>query len=197
MIHRITSGLLFILLLSTLSAIPADTSAFDQRLYKGGFGVKGGFIYVSTVHIDDKVTGDKVGDYQSKAGVTGGLFFDITLHQRTMLGLDIDLYDIQILNDREKLFNLGLSVKHAFPKKHSRMAVRPGLGIGYGYLAEIGFVEQANMLMVRAFTEVLFLSDRKVAWLVEGAVVMTPYGRSLDHKISANPFLMLRGGARF
>jgi hypothetical protein len=196
MILRITAGLPYVILLLIVIAIPSDTSAFDHRLYKGGFGVKGGFIYVTTVHLRDKSTGVNE-DYRTKAGLTGGVFFDIGLHRKTMLGLDIELYDVQIRGDREKLINFGLNIKHAIAYKNSRMAVRPGVGVGYGYLAEIGFIEKANFVIVKALTEVLFISDPKVIWVAEAAVVIVPYGRTIDHEITANPFLMLRGGARF
>ena len=197
MLRHITSGLLFVISLSIVIAIPSETSAFDQRLYIGGFGVKGGFMYVSTVHLHNKHTGLD-SDFRTKAGLAGGVFFDIGLHGKTMLGLDIELFDIQVQNDREKLMNFGLNIKHTVAAySHIRMAVRPGVGIGYGYLAEVGFIEQANFMIVKAFTEVLFVSDPKIIWVVEAAVIMAPYGRTNDYEITTNPFLMLRGGARF
>jgi hypothetical protein len=204
MIRPLTTGLLFVILLSIVIAIPSDTSAFDQRLYKGGFGVKGGFMYVTTVHLHNRHTGAD-NDYRTKAGLAGGVFFDIPLHRKTMLGLDIELYDIQIdqfdvldLDDRTKLINFSLDIKHTIAAyKQSRIAVRPGLGVGYGYLAEIGPIERASFVLAKAFTELLFVTDPKIIWVLEASIVMTPYGRTDDYKITANPFLMLRGGARF
>jgi hypothetical protein len=203
MLRHITSGLLFVISLSIVIAIPSDTPAFDQRLYKGGFGVKGGFLYVTTVHLHNKHTGAD-SDIRTKAGLAGGVFFDIGLHGKTMLGLEVELYDIQIdlydfldWDNRAKLINFSLDIKHAIAYKHSRMAVRPGVGVGYGYLAELGPIEQASFMLAKAFTEVLFVTDPKIIWVLEAAVVMTPYGRTDDYEITANPFLMFRGGARF
>ena len=109
-------GSLFILFLSSPS-----TFAFNKSIVKGGFGIKFGFINGSTIHVTDKLTDQKVGDYLTKAGLSFALFLDIPQSRKLITSFEIAIQDFQAFDNREKVLNVNMTLKRIIYNKITRL----------------------------------------------------------------------------
>ncbi len=187
-----TIGLLFLIILISQSAF-----AFNKSIVKGGFGIKFGFINASTVHVTDKLTDQKVGDYLTNAGLSFALFLDIPQSRKLITSFEIAIQDIQAFDNREKVINVNFTFKRIIYKSRTRMAIKPYLGIGYAYLANLKMLQKVNFLTYHLGTEVVFLVDPKYALVTELGILGSPHGRNDDYKVTTNPILLLRAGIIF
>ncbi|MDF1545648.1 MAG: hypothetical protein P1R58_11160 [bacterium] len=183
-------GLYIVVLAGSVSAVPS----LDHRLDRGGVGLKLGLFHSTTMHIKSKRTdiGDR--EFIWKAGFNGGPFFDIRLGRGNFVSVAVELHDVQLMDDREKLLDLNLGYKATIYVRNHRLAYRPGISAGFGYISKVGFIEKVNLVTARAFVEMVFLSHPKYSYLVEFSVGMLPDGSGILYDVTSNPYVMLRGG---
>ena len=180
----------FFIMAQSLVAVPM----LDQRLNRGGVGVKVGVFNSTTMHIESEQSTLITDEYQWKAGFSGGPFFDFRLGKGHLLSLAIELHDVQMMQDREKLFDMNLGYKATFYNRQNRIAYRPGLAAGFGYISDIGDIDKINVMTSKVFLEMVFLSHPKYSYLLEFAIAMLPTGNSRHYKVHSNPYLMFRFG---
>lgn len=182
-----------------IAVVPLSVSAvsYDPRGHQSKFGIKGGFLLGSRVRIDN---GRSISTIDTEAGLTGGIFLDIPQSEKIIAGVALDLYDVQPARspERRKFLDASISVKWRFPTERQRVEIRPGLAIGFGYLAAIGFIEEpTRYITTKAIFEVVFLRSRRFQYYLETAVVASPFGGNSDLDITFRPTLIFRGGAGF
>ncbi len=186
----LTICIFLLLIAGTVSAVPN----LDRRLDKGGVGLKLGVFHSTTMYIKSRHADFLEAEYTWKAGFNGGPFFDVRLGRGNFISVAVELHDVQLMNDREKLLDINLGYKTTIFIRHKRLAYRPGFALGYGYISKVGFIEKVNLMTARAFVEMVFLSHPKYSYLVEFSVGMLPTGSGSLYDVSSNPYVMLRGG---
>ena len=77
------------------------------------------------------------------------------------------------------------------------MAFRPGIGIGYGYLAQFREYNSSNYLLLKAGLEVLFFNTDQVAYCLELSFIGSPLASDgmSDYRLGITP--VLRAGLLF
>ena len=161
-------------------------------------GIKVGYIGTGDVDLE----GQKA-DQRSSFGA--GLFFDFPFGNRMHYGVSGDLLRMNWKADgaryrfeeQEMMLDVGVNFKATLMSENGPVAVRPGVGIGFGALRRMADFSGSNYLTLKAFTEVVFFTPGDVAFLVDGGVWYAPSGGDNDHDIKIGPLLVVRFGIMF
>lgn len=194
---------LFLLLLilicfaATISAGSQEAQKLDPRLIHGSFSFRAGLLNIGTVHVRNRATGAKVGDFETKTGIVMGTMFDIPVYRRWMMSIQTDILDVLFMDERGLILDVSAAVKYTTFNQYSKIAVRPGLAVGFAYLAELGFLEKVRFMTIRGFTEIIFLSNRNLALFTDISVFSAPIGFNRIYEVTTNPFVILRVGVLF
>jgi hypothetical protein len=157
------------------------------KWHRGLFGLRAGIINSGTFTANGH-------EYDANVALTGGVLFDFPLTRTSTFGFTADLIDFQIFDKRQKALDVGVAFKYAIYRQYAKMALKPGLGVGYTYLAHIEFLDPTGYLTLKAFLESVFYVDRRFAWLADFGVFWAPVGGNRDYDISYGPVVMLRFG---
>lgn len=184
---------------AVMLVLGTDLSAqnMDPRLTKGSVSFRAGIISTGTVHVRDRATGAKVGDFETKFGLAMGVMFDIPVYRRWTISVQTDILDMLFMDHRGLVLDVSMAVKRTSFNPYSKIAVRPGLAVGFAYLAEIGILEKVRFMTVRGFTEVIFMSNRNLAFFTDFSILAAPMGLNSIYKVTTNPFVVIRAGALF
>lgn len=188
-----------IFVLTVLSLIPVSGFAvlYDPTPKKSKFGIKGGLILPTSIRISEN--GFRR-DLETDIGVSGGIYLDIPINTRMFYGVAMDLYDIRVKNlvERRKFFDFSLTLKRRFLLTDKTTELRPGIAVGIGHLARIGFVKKATTyLTLKGTFEASFQQSRRFAWLLEFSVLGVPMGGNSRFDINGGPTLLARAGITF
>jgi hypothetical protein len=177
---------LTVLVLLSLSTGVSAISPFAPK-GRGDVGLKAGIIGRTDVDIDGEIV-------SSGIGFSIGPFFDIPLSQRFSLGVAVDFSNIEVLDQQQ--FFLDVAVPFKFTKKWKRrgLALKPAVAIGFGHLADIGFLERSSYLTTKAYVELHWLLPKRQAWVAELGVFWAPVGGNREHDVKLGPVAMARLG---
>lgn len=180
------------LFLVVLPAASTDAVPYPSRPIANKWGIKGGFLTGPTFHAG----GER---YDSRAGLSGGIFFDATAGRSWLVGFAIDLHDmrLKLFEERRKFFEISLTLKRRFRFPDVRMEFRPGLAAGFGYMAHLDVIENSSFATGKVTTELVFHTRHRVSWVVEVSVLAAPWGRNINGRIRFSPTLLVRGGLFF
>lgn len=153
-------------------------------------GVKGGFVIEGNVYINGKA-------YTNKFGLYGGVFFDFHIAKKFFLSPTVDIIDVNLFEEREMFLDVSLALKKGILSKGERILWRPTFAAGFGYLADIGFLEQSRYLTLKTSCELIFVSSKRYTYLFEIGVVGLPAGGNDAYEVRANPHLFLRAGVLY
>lgn len=176
-----------------VAVLAADLSAqnLNQKRFgkwhRGLFGFRAGVINATTLQVDDR-------SFDTNVALTAGVLFDFPLTKSSYYGFTADLLDIQVFDERQKALDVGMTFKYAVYKRESMMALKPGLGVGYSYLARIGFLDASGYLTLKMFLEATFYSNHKYAWLADFDILWAPVGGNGDYDVTFGPAIMARFG---
>ena len=169
----------------------------DKRLRKGGFGIKAGMVSQTTV----SVSGRK---YGSQFAMSGGIFFELPVTDRLMIGLHGDLHNVVMnqLEDNEPFLDAGIGPKYLAIVESANLAFKPGFAIGFGYLGPMGPKQarkfaRTSYLTWRLSTELLFLTQRQHAYVTEVVLFGTALGGNSEIDVTTNPTFLLRVGIMY
>ncbi len=126
-----------------------------------------------------------------------GLFVDHRLAGKFLLGLAADLQGIgsdDVDFYTSDLIDVSLSLKAQLGSRTGRVAVRPGLGVGYGTVEVLG--DRVGHVTLRGFLEALFPTRGRLTWMSELAVYGA-VGDSENVDTSFGPGLFFRAGIVF
>ncbi|MDH4157284.1 MAG: hypothetical protein OEW00_08425 [candidate division Zixibacteria bacterium] len=175
---------------AVVSMIAGSLYGADKQVQQGGVGLKAGFLHKATFTVNKT-------EYDSKMGLNVGVFFDVPAYSLTMVSVAADFRDIQILDHRQWMLDLSIGLKPTIYKEKSRLAVKPGVAVGFGYLPDIAWLSSTTYLTLKASTEVLFLVTRKYAYVAEFMVFSAPVGGNRQLEISTSPTISLRLGVMY
>lgn len=181
--------LLPVLLALAVSAATAATSVplWEKRNF---FAAKLGFITFGDVAINGLST-------DTDPGFTMGVAWDVGIDRRFSGGLSFDLHRIYVTNEGEYLFDVSLAAKAFFLIPRRRVAIRPGVAIGYGRATEVGPLDYSNHLIVKTTLEGLFFSKARSALLGELGVMSSVSGSDGPNDIRLGPYVIARIGILF
>jgi hypothetical protein len=190
--HALIPRSLIPLLLAVLFfTAPASAQNLVQRNFgrwhRGVFGVRAGIINSTTMKVGDR-------EYTSNVALIGGVLFDAPLTRKTTIGVTADLLDIQVFDERQKALDVGITFKYAIYREYTRMALKPGLGVGYAYLARIGYLDASGYLTLKTFLEAIFYVDRRFAWIADIDILWAPVGGNREYDVTYGPAVIARFG---
>ena len=168
----------------------SSANAMDKRIRHGGAGFKAGLINKTTFLIDNI-------EYESKFGLTAGVFFDVALIRKTKLSFAFDFHDINVMNDRQWMIDVSVGLKPTIYNERGRTAIKPGIAGGFGYMFDVGKIESTTYITIKYLTEFMFLVDEKYSYLIEFSVMDTFNGGNNDIDVSFNPSVSLRLGVMY
>ncbi len=174
----------------------AGATAADKRLEKGAFGVKAGWIAATDFSMNWKEPQPNSTDYTTKIGLYAGVFYDIPIMHRLLLSPAIDLLDINVVGDRQWMIDISLGVKRVLHLRGSSVAVKPGIAIGYAYLADFRPMKSTEYTTWKVLVETAFLASKHYSYILELSVTNTDGGNS-EVDVDANPIIGLRFGVAY
>ena len=189
---------LLVLVPALISRIEAEPITNAPRLsFNLSLGAISSFDVTSTLKSDRS----RHSKYPLKTGFGMGVGFDFRLYRPISLGIAVDQGSspIQVYNffgsriDTRQGFSAGsLMLKSVVPLSGKRLAVRLGLGPGFGYLSEILFEGWTHLTVMRYSVELML---RPFGIQVVRFDVVS--GSNDKYDITTKPFYMFRAGIGF
>jgi hypothetical protein len=156
----------------------------------GYFGLMVGMVGPGRLHTDT-IT------YETESGFTFGAKLDFRLSGGTYWGFSADIHRLHIRDTGQYLFDVSLNLRHAIYSPSSMVAFRPGIGVGYGYLAQFREYNSSGYLLLKGGVEVLFFGGEHTAYVLELGMVGSPWGSNSDLSFRLSPLMLARAGLLF
>jgi len=114
-----------------------------------------------------------------------------------MLSPAVDLLDINVVDDRQWMIDVSLGIKRVLHLRGSSVAVKPGIAIGYAYLAEFLPLDATEYMTWKVLVETAFLVSKRYSYIFEFSVTGTDGGGNSEVDVDANPIVGLRFGVAY
>ncbi len=204
MLTRI-SLLLGAILILLFAALPDSSLAVDkwrkmQKSKKGKtsrvlIGFKFGSYGSGTLKVDDR-------EYETESGLGAGIFFDYPLKSKFYPGFAFDIYRIKvpifgIRVEKEYLYNFSLTIKREYHIAKKKFYAKPGAGLGFALLKELGVIGNSTHLTAQILSEFYYRLNSDINFLGEAGLFWGLAGSDGDNDISGGPFLFIRAGLAF
>lgn len=206
----------FVFLLTTIisvhalaqTAAPDSTVQPDRPRSKPLFGLKFGGMMGGTVDIENV---DTLSSFEFTreldSGPSLGLSFEFSSPVWTTAGISLDFHHIapKGSDDSKWMIDIGVVIKSSMREPGQRFALRPLIGISYGYIPALeGVTESASFMVAKLGGEmVYFPSSARFGLSIEACLIASPFGRSFSadgddrYDIAARPRPLLRAGIVF
>jgi hypothetical protein len=152
------------------------------------FGVKATLMMPGQAYVEEV---DGFFDIDMSIGVGG--FVDTRLGEKMLGGAYLDLLSAHAYDESALLVDAGIALKADLGGAKGGPRWRPGFGLGYGSLSDVGGIGATHYLTLRAGVEMLLPSQ----WLAEVSIHGAPTGGNQDVTVSYGPMVMLRFGRVF
>jgi len=159
----------------------------NQWEKRGYFGFHIGFIGTGQLIADSA-------SYEIKPGFTFGVKFDSRISGPYYWGVTADIHRLHILDTGQYLFDISLNLRRSFFSKSALVSFRPGVGAGFGHIANFRQFDPTTYLLLKGGMEVIFFSDQKVAYLFELQLLGSPVGGRPGLALKLNPMIVARAG---
>jgi hypothetical protein len=161
-------------------------------------GVKIGISSAGDVRIDDA-------ELTHSNSLTVGFFGDLPWGDHFSYGMAVDLLWMNWsggaesfdLPRSEALLDVSLNFKGEVSCFDDQLAVRPGVGIGFGTMRRRATLSGTNYLTLKAFVETIYSLPGDRGILAEIGVWQAPSGGDDDTLVHIGPLLLLRFGFIF
>jgi hypothetical protein len=161
-------------------------------------GVKIGMSSAGDVRIDDA-------ELTHSNSLTVGFFGDLPWGDHFSYGMAVDLLWMNWsggaesfdLPRSEALLDVSLNFKGEVSCFDDQLAVRPGVGIGFGTMRRRATLNGTNYLTLKAFVETIYSLPGDRGILAEIGVWQAPSGGDDDTLVHIGPLLLLRFGFIF
>jgi hypothetical protein len=164
--------------------------AGDIREQQTTYGFKVGLITPGIWYVGDY-------EYEPDAGYTLGGFLDYKLGPKISGGLALDIHKFNAYEESGTLFDIGVTLKALIYGANSKFVFRPGFGIGYGMLGEMGIYESSTYMLLKGNVEMVILRPSGFSWLVDLGIMGAPTGGNNDADMYLDPGLFVRAGLVF
>ncbi len=193
----------------TAQADSTDSTAQPTKLRsKPMIGLKIGTMFGGKVDIEDV---DTLSSHEFieelDPGLSIGVSYEFSSPAWTTAGISFEMHKITPSDYPESrwMFDIGVVIKSSMRKPGQRFAVRPMLGISYGYVPGVDSVASSGSFMVAKLgaETVYFPGKSRIGLSVEACFIASPFGRAFsdggDHRydIAARLRPMLRAGIVF
>jgi hypothetical protein len=163
-----------VLSISQASAQNLVRSSYGKK-HRASFGLKAGVLNTATFKYDDH-------EIDTDYGIIIGVLFDFPVTSWSMLGVTADILDIKAMDERHKALDVGFTMKFPIYRQNRDFVIRPGFGVGYGYLAHVAQAfEASDYMTTKVFVEGVVYSKRRYAFLLDLGVLYTPIGGSSEY----------------
>ena len=175
----------------------ASINAVDLGEPSNWTGAKLGLLMSGTADIDEI-------EVDQKSSFSFSLFSDFTFGDYFHYGIAMDIMrmdwsadkDELQLDEAETMLDMSLNVKATLPFAGNRIALRPGVGIGYGVMRRREAFNGTNYLTLKAYAELAVMIGEK-AILIDAGVWNAPTGGDSDTDITIGPLGFVRAGIAF
>lgn len=155
------------------------------------FGAKLGILTSGEINVSDSHN-----DYEFsiESGLSGGFSLELPTRQGVSSALTFDFHriDPERLSYTKTMLDFGILLKRSARDFGTKTLFRPFLGISYGYLGEVAYLDPSHYLIVKAGVEIDFFPNYKGAgWLLELGMLGSPHGKADRYDITAplRPYL--------
>ncbi|MBK7143433.1 MAG: hypothetical protein IPH75_15275 [bacterium] len=187
---------------------PDSTAAPAKPRSKPMFGFKVGSIFGGKVNIENV---DTLSSYEFirnlEAGTSLGAYFEFSSPVWTTAGISLDLHRIKAenLDESKWMIDVGVVIKSSMRKPGQRFALRPLIGISYGYIPALeGRTTSGSFMVAKLGAEtVYFPGSSRLGITLETCFIASPFGRAFSddeddrYDIAARPRPLVRLGVVF
>lgn len=182
------------MLLPFAAAVRADSFSPGESYT----GVKVGYLGAGDIDLQ----GQKA---DQRSSFMAGLFFDFPFGTSMHYGVSADLLRMDWKADgaryrfeeQEMLLDVGVNFKATIMSENASLALRPGVGVGFGALRRMDNFSGSNYLTLKAFSELVYFTPGDLSFLLDAGVWYAPSGGDNDHDIKIGPLFTLRFGIMF
>jgi len=133
----------------------------------------------------------------TQPGFTFGIKFDFRIKQKWYWGISTDVHRIHVQDTGQYFLDAGLHLKKMLYNESSTVALRPGIGLGFGHLMNFRKVGTSTYLTTRATLELLVFGEGSAAWFLEVGLLGAPVGGNSSTSMTFGPVALARIGAIF
>jgi len=188
--------LCFLLMIDLVSAENLIRSGFGPK-HRTQVGFKAGIITQTDFNSVPKVDSLKESIDRTKVGLSFQLSFDAPVGPWLLTSLSFGVHDIQVVAKRFMMLDIGIALKYPIYKEANKLAWRPTIGIGWGYLGDGEFLDQSSFTTGKIGLEGVFYSNRRYAYTGEMMLYGSLSGGNDDYRVTFGPTFLLRLGVLY
>lgn len=176
--------------LLVLTLMAATSSGYELLEKNTTYGFNAGLYSPGEVWVEDYST-----DGDMSFGLSG--FMDYKLGPKISGGGMLSLNSFGADDESAMMIEIGFTLKAWIYKDDSNLLFRPGFGISYGMLGDIGPLESSKYLILHGGVELVLLKENNLNWTFLLGISGAPTGGNDDNDITYGPGLLLRAGLVF
>lgn len=122
------------------------------------------------------------------SGLSGGFSLEFPTSKGVSSGITFDFHKIdpEYYRYTKTLLDFGIVVKASARNLQAKTLIRPFVGVSYGHLGEVAWLDPSHYLIVKGGLELDFFPNYKGAgWLVEVGLLGSPHGKADQYDITA------------
>jgi hypothetical protein len=166
----------------------------DLRHVRWVFSSKLGILGAGDINVK---SGYGEGEFGIESGLSGGFSLEFPTSKGVSSAITFDFHklDPEYYRYTKTLLDFGVLVKGSARNLKARTLVRPFVGVSYGYLGEVAWLDPSHYLIVKGGLELDFFPNYKgVGWLVELGLLGSPHGKADRYDITAEARPYIRFG---
>ena len=180
----------------------ANLAAQSNLMPRGDFSDKPGYFLMRIGFVSGENIKLDGRDEDGQPGFSFGAAMDFRIVRSWYVGVGCDIHRVHISDSGQYFFDASLALKRSFLSKTSRIALRPGIALGYGTLDHFRLfsyqgIERTHYFVWKATFEVVFFGRNRVAPFIDVGLMGSAFGGNADHDIRFGPFPYIRGGMMF
>lgn len=183
-----------------MGGILATSSGMAQSATRAGssglVGVKLGLY--SRTHFDGEtgIAGEDI-SLRAQVGSSAQLFADFNLYREFFLSSSFDFYYVEIVRDNQIMLEGSLGLKRTVDLGFKTTRFKPGVAIGFAYLARVNALKPSNYITIKGGVETHFRMTPRRTWLLELAMIQSVHGQNNQYDLAFGPSLIARVGLTF
>jgi len=179
---------IFLLLAFMLTA--TASSGFDVLEKNTTYGFNAGLYSPGEVWVEGTSF-----DGDMSFGLSG--FMDYKLGPKISGGGILSLNSFGANDESAMMMEIGFTLKAWINNDDSNLLFRPGFGLSYGMLGEIGSLESSQYFVIHGGVELVLLNENNMNWTFMLGISGAPTGGNDDNEMTYGPGLLLRAGLVF
>ena len=187
--NKTTLTLTLLLAFVTIAGSAAEAQTRFGRPSRAEVGLKLGLI--------SRMSMTGATEQQSSASISGQADINHPITGRYSFPLTIDFHRIAISRANQTMLVVSGGISRSISFPDSELSLRPGMQVGFGFLADIGDLPSSQYLTYKISVELLSRMDNKRSWVGELAFIDMPSGSMQGESIKFGFGILLRFGIAF